>query len=175
MKKRFQLSKSTSLISSQPKFTTSGFGLIEVVVGASIISVSLVAIIFVFQGIIGLSQDNLRGVQAAFLAEEGLEVMRSWRNQDWQNLTNLETGTDYGLTFSLASGWQIENEIILVDGLFDRRLRLEEVYRDGNNEIAPTGTLDPESYQIVSSVAWNNGQATSTKIVTTYLMNILSE
>ena len=165
MRKRFQLSK----------LNADGFGLVEVIVGASIISASLVLIIFVFQGIIGLSQDNLRGVQAAFLAEEGLEVVRSLRNQDWQNLTNLTTETDYGLTFSLVSGWQIDTEITLIDNLFDRRFRLKEVYRDANNQIATTGTLDPESYQIISSVAWNNGQATSTKVVTSYLMNILSE
>lgn len=157
------------------KSTNDGFGLIEVVIGASIITVSLVAMVFIFQGVVSLSQSNLRGVQAAFLAEEGLEVMRFFRNESWSNLSDLDIGVDYALIFSSLDGWQIDEEPVLIDNLFDRRVRLEAVYRDGNNQIAPSGTLDSESYKVVTSVAWQNGQATTTKAITSYLTNILGQ
>lgn len=149
----------------------SGFGLIEVVIGASIITLSFLAIILAFNSTILLSRHNLAVAQANYLLSEGLEAVRYLRNESWANINQLSVNEDYYLVWS-GGTWQLSSTPILIDGRFDRKIRLAEVVRDGNGQISESGSIDPDTYQVEVIVDWLSGSATSTKQVTTYLTNL---
>jgi prepilin-type N-terminal cleavage/methylation domain-containing protein len=59
---------------------SNGFGLIEVVIGAAIITVFLAAAINVFATSHRLESELIRKIEAQYLAEEGIEVARFLRD-----------------------------------------------------------------------------------------------
>lgn len=68
-----------------------GVGVVEVLVGSAI----LVLVLFAFVSSLSLyseaSRDALKHTQALFLAEEGLELARAIRDEDWNNIKNLKS------------------------------------------------------------------------------------
>ncbi|MEX0918356.1 MAG: hypothetical protein WDZ85_00075 [Candidatus Paceibacterota bacterium] len=154
--------------------TNRGFSLIEVVVGASIIAGTLISIMIALQASINLSRYSVDSTQALYILEEGLEVMRHLRDQDWNNLAALTTETDYWLAFS-GGAWQISQTENLLAGKFNRRVNLEAVYRDNDGRIAASGDLDEGTKRLIISVSWPDRNETRTKSITTYLADIKSE
>ena len=82
----------------------------------------------------------------------------------------LSNGVDYYLAFT-GTSWQATLTPTYV-GMFDRRIRLAEVYRDAEDDIAASGTLDPNTRLVSSTVSWLEHGATSTKVVSTYITNM---
>lgn len=148
-----------------------GFGLIEIVVGISVLSVSLVGIGAVAQRSLALSRQSLQETQANFLLEEGSEVMRLFRDQGFANISGLSTTTTYYLNYS-AGKWGTTTSSVVVDGTFTRTIRTEDVYRDGSDDIASSGTLDPGTKKITVALSWPNGFSASTKRVQFYLTDL---
>ena len=70
-----------------------GFGLIEIIIGSAILTVSLIAISTYFQKSLQLSQDSGKTVQAGFLLEEGVEVVKFFRDTSWLNISGLTAET----------------------------------------------------------------------------------
>ncbi len=148
-----------------PALPRHGFGLIETVVGAAILTAVLLGLAQVGQLTSRLvSASNLR-LRAAFLAEEGIEAVRILRDSGWSaNIGPKTPCTDYYLSSSGGS-WQIStNPAPLVDGIFDRRVRFEAVSRDAADDITGTGCAeagtDPGSRKVTVSVLWpGRGQA----------------
>ncbi len=90
--------------------------------------------------------------QASFLATQGLEAVQSMRNQDWQNIIPGLYGLDQSSGFWIFSGTSDVDD----SGKFTRSILIEEVQRDGNQDIVQTGgTIDDETYRITSRVVWN--------------------
>jgi len=149
--------------------TLAGFGLIEIVVGSAVLSLSLLGISFYYQQALSVSQRTAHTVQAAFLMEEGIEVAKFFRDNAWENISNLTAGTPYYLSWT-GSTWATSTTNVFVDGLFERTLVAENVYRDSNDDIVPAGAgiLDVGTKKITISVAWNEKGATTTKNVSTY-------
>lgn len=150
---------------------TAGFGLVEILVGVAIIAALAVGLLSIFTKLTQFSQGNLRAAQATLLATEGAEVLRLWRDAGWTNLSALTPGEDYALVFG-GGAWSAAAAPVLVDGLFDRRVRAEAVYRDGADNIAPAGTLDPNTLFFTIGVDWRGPLATSTRSVSLYLTNL---
>jgi len=152
-----------------------GFGLIEVVVAATIITVFFVAILstysFFLKTLLGGTQD----VQATFLLREGAEVARILRDSSWSsNVATATVGTEYYLSWS-GSAWVLSATPSYVDGVFDRTVTFESVYRDVNDDIASSGTIDDNIRLVTVDVAWrNSAAATTTKTLQTYLTNLYS-
>lgn len=113
-------------------------------------------------------------IQAAFLAEESLEVVRFLRDSSWDNnISTLSAGVDYYPVFD-GSAWTLSNSTSTV-GIFYRKINLSEVYRDINDNIVTTGgTLDQNTYLITSTVSWQERNATSTKIISTYITDVFN-
>ena len=150
-----------------------GFSLIEVVIGVTIISLSLFGLITALLSMSSLEVRSLRQTQSAYLLEEGLEAIRFLRNNDWETIANLEVGADYWLIFS-NDIWTISQTENQINNLFDRRLNIEAVYRDSDFKIQETGTLDPDTKKITITVSWPHRGATTTRTISTYLTNIFS-
>ena len=114
--------------------------------------------------------------QAGFLLEEGSEGLRMTRDSNWSNISTISTGAAYYLYFSTSTpnSWKATTTKSLIGGVFDRTFSVNDVYRDGDDRISPSGTLDPNTKKIDMTVSWWNGKATSTKAVIFYLTNLFN-
>lgn len=156
-----------------------GFGLIETVVGAAIIGVVLFGAAQIGQFVFRLVEESNFKLSAAFLAEEGLEVVRLLRDTSWAtNIAPRSLCTDYYLVFS-AGTWQLDlSAVPPVDGIFDRRIQFQAVHRDSSDVITTTNcTLsgsDPNARKITVSLSWWNRGRQATTALSTYLTNLFN-
>jgi len=153
----------------------SGFGLLEIVVGVTVISVSFFGLMSVSQISLRLVEKGAQNIQAAFLIEEGIEAVKFLRDSGWNaNIAPLNLNTDYYFSFN-NSMWLATTSQIIIDGVYERYFTVEEVYRDANDDIASSGTLDPNTKKINMSVFWQirTGQTAKTSRMTAVLTRIL--
>lgn len=153
--------------------TRQGFSIIEVLVGASIISFVLVGMIAAFGNFLRLGDQSVRLAQATFLLEETAEVLRLLRDDDWDNISTLSLNSDHFLDFN-GSSWSVTDQNVYVDGAFERKFQLSAVNRDGSDDISPTGTNDPDTRLVTTSVSWKRGSATTTRQISFYLTNMFN-
>ena len=151
-----------------------GFGLIEIVVGAAVLTTSLLGISFYYQQALKVSQRTGNFVRAGFLMEEGIEVAKFFRDTSWTNISGFTPGTTYYLSWT-GSTWATTTTNTFVDGMFERKLVIDNVSRDSNDDIVSSGgTLDAGTKKATVSVSWNEKGATTTKTVSTYLTNFFN-
>lgn len=144
----------------------------EIVIAVALITISLFALAAVAQLSLRASRESLRDVKAAFLAEEGIEALRTMRDENWSNISFLTQDQFYHLIFS-AGAWQATTDPQLIGGLFSRTFKLSPVYRDASHNIAPSGDLDTGARKIVLEVSWNNG---AKKVaLTSYITNLFED
>ena len=151
-----------------------GFVLWEVVVGTAILAAFALGLTAAFQSALKLNSLNLHLTQANFLLAEGIEAVRLMRDNGWAaNIAALSVNTDYFLSYDMGSNlWRSTNINVFVGGLFERKFRLAAVYRDGSQNIVPSGTLDASSKKLDVTVSWRQGAATTTRTVSTYLTDL---
>ena len=147
--------------------------------GMSVIEVILAAAIFLYlvavagSVVIHSFSANRLGeekTQAALLASEGLEAVRSIKNQDFANLIS----GNYDVVVN-GSLWQL-GPTPTPGGEFQRIINISDVYRDGEGEIVESGgTLDEEIKRIISTVSWQFSPARSNNVeMMTYLADWVS-
>ena len=158
-----------------------GFGLMEILVASAIISASLFALAGTAQLAFRVIAENSNRVQAEFLAEEGLEVVRILRDSSWSsNIPPLSSGISYYPVFSSTSStWMLASKDPgLIEGLFSRVAIFDDVYRrDSDDDIVAStspdsNTLDEGTKQVTSRVSWQDDE----KYVefTTYITDMFS-
>ena len=158
------------------KNKTQGFGLLEIVVAVSIISFSLFSVMSAVIMALMVSEESEKNIQAAYLLEEGVEALRILRDTNWQNnITNLATGVNYYFIFN-NNAWQATTSATTpIDQTFERKFVLENVYRNGNDDIAQIGSLDSGTKKAVVTVSWLAQKGTTTQSTAVYLTNIFSD
>jgi len=151
------------------------FGMVEVIIASAIIAVVLVAVITVYQNMARISLDNTENIQAAFLLEEGAEIVRIWRDNNWSNITSNTVGATYRPYWD-GTNWIATTSPYLIDAS-DRTVVFSNVYRDGSfNIVNSGGTLDSNSRKATITVSWSSfGNATNTKSLEMYIFNTFSD
>jgi hypothetical protein len=148
-----------------------GIGLVEMVIGAAIITTGALSLIAAFNIYMNYAFSNTGNVQAAYLAEEGLEVMTYFRDKSWLNISRLSTTTPYYIYFT-GGDWATSTTQQLV-GSFYRRIRLEDVQRDSNGLVVTSGgTFDTDSKKVTVTIEYPTTRGTSTRSIITYITNI---
>lgn len=151
-----------------------GFGVIEIVVSITVISLSLFATMTVARTSLELNRRVFLSTQGGFLLEEGSEGLRMLRDISWSNVSSMATSTPYYLNFSTSTNaWSATTTSSMIDGFFKRTIVPSGVYRDSNDDIAGSGTLDPGTKKFTINVSWWNGVATTTRSLVLYLTNLL--
>ncbi|MCR4306825.1 MAG: type II secretion system GspH family protein, partial [Candidatus Yonathbacteria bacterium] len=107
-----------------------GFGVVEIIVGASVISIALFGLVSTFQNSLRISRETGRIIEARFLTEEGLEAMRIMRDGGWSNVGSLATSTPLYLVFS-GGTWATTTTQTFINRTFLRSVVVEDVRRDG--------------------------------------------
>lgn len=152
-----------------------GLALVEILIGSAIISVGILAVISSYNTYLNYALSNQKNIQAAYLLEEGMEVMRFMRDKGWtNNISKLSTTTVYYLTFSGGS-WATTTTKTYIDSEFERGITITDVKRDANDDIASSGTYDPNTKKVTATVSYWQGHATTTKTLSTYIANINSD
>ena len=130
--------------------------MVEVLVAASIITVSILVAMAVSQKSVYVSRQAFHTTQAGFLLEEGAENARIARDNAW------------GGVASLNSSEQI--------GIFTRTVVASNVNRDNSSKdiVTSGGTLDDGTKLITVTVSWPEGGVTITKTLKFYITNIFS-
>lgn len=154
------------------KNKTKGFALVEIIIGSSIISVGIIAAITSFNTYLNYAFSNQKNVQASYLLEEGLEAVTGFRDKGWSTyISKLSTTTTYYLTFS-GTSWATTTSPQYVDGEFLRSININDVKRDASDNISTSGTYDPNTKEVVATVSYSQGHATTTKSISTYITNL---
>ncbi|MBI2087026.1 MAG: prepilin-type N-terminal cleavage/methylation domain-containing protein [Candidatus Zambryskibacteria bacterium] len=155
------------------KNSSPGLTLVEVMIATAIILTFLVALIGTYNTFMKMAFASTDIVKAAYLAEEGIEVVKFLRNSSWEgNILTLSPEVDYNLTFE-NNLWQATTTSIFIDGIFERKIIFSEVYRDPSAQIVSSGgTLDPDTRMVTAIVSWKRGAATTTKSIPTYITNL---
>lgn len=149
-----------------------GFGLIEIVISVAIVSSVLGTFYFFYQQALVVNQHTTVLVQTNMLLVEGVEVVKFLRDESWtNNIATLATGTPHYLVFT-SGDWEVVATSTSIDSVFTRYFTLDDVYRDGNADIAATGTYDPNTLKLTMTIEALERGATSTEEVVTYITNI---
>ncbi len=129
-----------------------GFSIIEIILAAAIFMILAGGLMTVI--LQGLDSNHLGEEQtvATQYATEGIEVMRSVKNQGFANLINT-TATGAA---QVSGVWNLSGLNNIFNSKYTRVLQIGDVYRDGSgNVVASGGTLDPLSKKVTSTVNWN--------------------
>lgn len=145
-----------------------GFSVIEVILAAALFMIfSTGAMVVVLQGFSG-NQLGAEETIANQFAAEGVEAIKSIKNQAFANLINTNAT---GVTRN-AGVWALNGtQDILTSGKnYTRVIKIEDVFRDASGNIVGAGTLDTLSKKITATASWNASPTRNNSVVlTTYL------
>jgi len=152
----------------------SGFMVVELLIGVSIITVSIFAAMIVAQKSINVSRQALHVSQASFLLEEGAEAVRIVRDNAWSNISNLTASASYYPNFS-GGTWVLDSNLNTI-GIFTRNVSVSAVNRDDTTKdiVTSGGTTDAGTRLVTVTVSWLEGATTVSKSIQFYIMDIFS-
>ena len=148
-----------------------GVGMIEVIVCLTIITISFWAFLELAKYSLKIQEQTEAKTAALNLATETIEATRSIRDENWDNLASLSLETRYYPVIS-ENKWALTSiNPGLVNGIYDRWVILEKVYRDTNDNISASGAEDPQTKKITAFTEWTDRGQTQQINLTTYLTN----
>ncbi len=159
--------------------TKKGFSLVEIVIGAAIITVAGVAILNSYAFIIQSEIRINKSIEGTYLAEEGIESMKYLRDKGWTaNILNLSTSSTYYLSVSTSSGvatFSVTTTPQISNSIFTRKINLSSINRSATTYdiVSSGGTYDADTRKINVTVTWpafNN--ATMTRALSSYITNL---
>lgn len=147
----------------------SGVSLIEAILGIAIITVMVIAIGFSIDTYMNARAELLTNTKAMYLAEEGYEIARALRNEDWNLIDSLVANDVY--YFAVAtSTLAITATPEVIDTNFVRSFVVRELYRDTNDDITASTTsgavVDPDAREIEVYVSGPTGTTSLQAILT---------
>ena len=148
---------------------------VEVIVGCSILLLGFLALMASYRVYIQSTFSGISRIQSSYLLSEGAEVARILRDTNYNNIKNLSTTTSYYINWN-GTAWATSTSPSMVDGVFQRKISVSDVFRDSNSNIVSSGgTYDSQIKNITISVSWRDSNATTTKSISTYLSNIFND
>lgn len=153
-------------------FTAKGFALIEILLAVTIISGVMIFIFGWTSKILLLTNNNLTTYKVLLMLDEGVDAVKSIRSNDWDDISALSDESTYGLSFSSNSWVLVASQEVSSDGLI-REITFDDVYRDANDDISESGTLDPNTKKVTVTIIWQkDGQDEKQRSLEFYITNI---
>ena len=166
------------------KVSNQGFGLLEIIISAALISASLFSLAYMTKTALRATTESFFNAKASYLAEEALEAARFIRDKGWSaNIDPLISGSVYYPVFS-AGGWAASSTSPgPIDGIFERQMVFEDVYRSiADDSIVPSDSAEPKYLdtgivKVTADILWIKGSsaATSSVELITYIANIFGD
>lgn len=147
--------------------------MVEVMIIVSIITITVLAMLGVADRSIFVARKTTHVAQATFLLEEGVEIVKILRDNNWTNISGLTTDTDYYPIFSSGS-WSLSSTPSSV-GIFTRTINVQDVNRDAiSGDISTTGNNDVGTRLVTVTVSWQEGGDTASRTLSFYIVDIFS-
>ena len=170
MRKRFNISKRVT-VSTTVK-SQAGFGMIEVLFATAFLALAVGVLMTAYVTYFRVATAGPAATAAVFLADEGLEAVRSMRDDGWsERIEPLDTDTEYYLLFDNGE-WSATETSQTIDGLFTRTFTLYEVLRDEDDNIAESGEVDEQTLLLEVEVRWRGLLGESERSISTYITNL---
>lgn len=164
-----------NLFSNKKSSNKKGFTLVEVLVGATIISLTTFSLVSAGAKGVELSLRAMRQTQASYLLEEGAEAVKSIRDSAWSNISGLTVGTTYYLSYNTSTNvWSLSTTPSTIDSIFTRTIVVSAVNRDSNDDISSSGTTDAYTKKVDVTVSWTSASGTVSKTLSLYISDIFS-
>lgn len=149
------------------------FTSIEMAVGVSIAGVILVYTMYSIMQFVNSARDITQKTEAIYLAEDGLELVRFMRDEDWTTLSGFTLNTPLYVAVSAAAIVPTTTPEI-VDG-FTRSFTMQNLYRNSSTDDIVASTtggsiIDPNGRYVTMTVGW--GTAGEYVALSTILTNI---
>ncbi|MEI6221578.1 MAG: hypothetical protein WCP97_02325 [bacterium] len=144
-----------------------GSSLMEVII--AIVLFSLVAL-YLFTLMLDSYRTNFEVLQdgkALTIADEGYEAILSIRDRNWSGVAS--NGV-YGLMTGVPGYWSLVPGSNVLDE-FTRAITIEDAYRDGTGKLVISGTPDPNTKKVTTTVSWSSGTRTRNVVIDNYLTN----
>ncbi len=166
-----------------PSGNNKGISIIELLVGAGILTMSLSALLGFLSFAVSTASFLKQQTQAITLGQGALEALKNfrdgtlWNVDDPQNqydgLGKVQTGVSYrmGLSLDVPARWQLllGTEAI---GMFARTMVFENVQRDVNSNIVSAGGVDdPNTKKVTVTVSWQAKTKPQEVAIISYLTN----
>ena len=156
-----------------------GFTVVEIVVSAAIILLVGTVFTSVLTKTTFLSSKALRIVQTNSLLEEGAEVVKIIRENDWNTISGYSLNTNYYMDFYPynvnENVWMLSTTPNKVDNIFTRTVVFSSVNRDSNDDIVTSGgTLDARTKKVTVTVSFNVQGTTFSKSLVFYITDIFN-
>lgn len=134
-----------------------GVTVVEIMIGVSLFTMIVISITYtmnVYFMNAGLVQEKTK---ALYLAEEGQEMLRYLRDEDWAAFSALPTDTLQYLDVATTT-LGITPVAEVIEEEYTRSFILRNAYRDTNNDLvastSPGATVDTDSQLVYVEVAW---------------------
>lgn len=162
-----------------PACRQAGLSLIEIILAAALFVIFASSAVALTLQALRMNRLGEEETIATQFAEEGIEAVRSIKNQGYSNVTN---SNGKGIVRNAQNIWEFTADgttNILAHNATDNYIRsiaIEAVQRNAtppNGDIVSSGgTVDPDTKKITSTVTWNFNSARAESIsLTTYLSN----
>lgn len=154
--------------------------LVEVVIASAIIVIITFAIVSAASKGIQLSSRALEQTQASYLLEEGAEVVKIVRDNNWTTFAALTLETTYYLVFDNASNaWSLTTTPPMpstIDEKFSRSVVFSQVSRDATTQdiVVGSGVIDTRTKKVVVTVSWLSSGLTVSKTLSFYVSDIFN-
>ena len=156
-------------------FRTKGVTIVEILIGASLLATIVVLITHTLALYFSTGSLLQEKTKALYLAQEGQEIMRYLRDEDWNTLTDINVDTTYYFdvaTTTLATMTSAE----VIDGMYTRSFILYNAYRDGNDDLVSSTTagasIDAGGRIVVTKVQWGTDNEIRLESLLTNIFNI---
>ena len=150
------------------KVNQQGVTVIEAIVAISIIGIMVVVVGFSVTTYVNARAQLVDNMKAVYLVEEGYEIIRALRDEDWGDLDSLTLGDRHYLDVSTTS-IDFSSTPEIIDDTFYRSFVVWGVYRDADDDITssttPGATLDPDAKEIKVSVSGPYGTSSMRAIL----------
>lgn len=149
-----------------------GLGMVEIIVVTAVIITAFTAILQLFKLQVQTERAKREEMAAFTLLSESLEAVRSIRDDSWSNLSSLTMGAEYYPEIS-GNSWVLSGVDPGAINGYSRWIVVNSVNRNASGDIVspPSGSPDPDTFEIVSYVEWQSNGTTTSRDLTTYLTN----
>lgn len=155
--------------SSNKRISTGGITVVEVIIGVTLLSVIVVMVLFTMTLFLQTRSELVKKTKALFLAEEGIELLRYLRDEDWTTVAALSKNTPYSFTIS-GSTVAVTSASEVIDSTYTRQFVLKTVYRNSTEDLALSGGGgthdDDESVWVEMNVGYGAGTTTLETVLT---------
>ncbi|MGM0482426.1 MAG: type IV pilus modification PilV family protein [Patescibacteria group bacterium] len=154
------------------KKTNKGITIVEILFAVAIMASFIGVLSLAFMLYLQVATAGPKHTAAVFLADEGIEAVRTIRGRGWSDeIESLTKGETYHLHFSEGE-WSATTTEQVIDGTFVREITFSEVKRDGDDKIAETGSVDEGVRRVDVSVNWDGLIGQSEVEMSAYIMDV---